>query len=597
MKKIKKIIVVIIIIIFSNSCRDILDREPLDIISDAAVWDDPVLVEAFIADVYKTLPYMHFGNIVFNPNNINTTHNLPMLETLTDQAAGTRTSRQPAIRKAGNTDENGGLIEMWLYPQIRKMNYFYNNIENSEINTDQKNTFIGCIKFVEAFTYFEMAKRYGAVPLITKFQLITDPEEELFPNRTPELEVYEYAISKLDEIINDNLLGVIEKKGYPTIGATQALKSRIALHAASIARFSTVQLNGTLGIPKSKENTFWQIAYDASNAVITGGTYSLYQNYSNDLDKRFKELLIDENSPERIFVKFYDGENIKHSYDVAMSPSGFGASFLNAAAAPYLDFVESFEKIDGSSSIIPRNWETDKKLVTSDELFGGYDPRMSAAILHEGSIYKGEEINFYNGLRLPDGSIISGNGSDPVSGKPYRGKSRRGTVNLYTGFSVRKYLDESLEDPQFGLSKTDKVIFRLAEMHLNRAEAAYYLNIGDKGLADINTIRSRAGMPAKTIINEDAIRYERMAEFCFEGGTRYWDLIRWRTAIDAITKDFTAINLIRDADTDKYLVEFIPLDGTAAPEQSIFRIEHYYKPITPGRIANNPNLAPENPNY
>lgn len=598
MKKQITIIIIIIIVKLLFSCQQgLLDREPLDIISDGVVWDDPILVEAFIADIYKTLPYMHFGNSV----NSNTTNafNMPMLETLTDQAGGTRNNREPAIRKEGNTTQTGGLIDMWLYPQIRKMNEFYKNIENSSMDENKKNTFIGAIKFVEAFTYFEMAKRYGAVPIITKFQQLDDPDEELFPARTPETEVYTYAINVLDDILNNNLLNITEEKGYPTQGAVLALKSRIALYTASIARFGTVQLDGLLGVPKSEEDKFWQIAFDASNEVINSGNYSLYDEFSDDLHERFKNLLLDENSPERIFYKLYDGENIGHSYDASMAPIGFGPSFLNAGASPYLDFVESFEKMDGSSSIIPREWETNEVLVTLDELYGQYDPRMSASVLHEGSIFQGEELQFYNGLRLASGTIVSGrSGSDPVSGKPYRGKSRSGSSRLlYTGFSVRKYLDEELTDQQVGLSKTDKVIFRLAEMYLNRAEAAFYLDIGDKGLSDINAIRNRAGMPLRTSIGEDEIRYERMAELCFEDGARYWDLIRWRTALDAINKDFTAINLIRDAVTDKYLVQFITLTGDTAPEESAFRIQHYYKPITPGRIANNPNLGPENPNY
>lgn len=580
------------------SCEEgLLDREPLDIISDAVVWDDPILVEAFVADVYKTLPYMHFGNSV----NSNTTNafNTPMLEALTDQAGGTRNNRQPAIRKEGNTTQTGGLIDMWLYPQIRKMNDFYKNIEDSSMDENRKNTFIGTIKFVEAFTYFEMAKRYGAVPIITEFQLLSDTEEELFPSRTPEAEVYDYALNVLDDILTNNLLNITEKKGYPTVGAVLALKSRIALYAASIARFGTIQLDGLLGVPKSEESRLWQIAFDASDAVINSGSYSLYEDFSDNLHERFKNLLIDKNNPERIFSKHYDGENIGHSYDASMAPVGFGPSFLNAGASPYLDFVESFERIDGSSSIIPREWEDNQTLLTPEELYGQYDPRMSGSILHEGSMFQGEELQFYNGLRLESGTIVGGrSGSDPISGKPYRGKSRSGSSSLlYTGFSVRKYLDEELTDQQVGLSKTDKVIFRLAEMYLNRAEAAFYLDTGDKGLSDVNVIRNRAGMPLRTSIGEDEIRYERMAELCFEDGARYWDLIRWRTAVDAITKDFTAINLIRDAVTDKYLVQFIILTGTTAPEESTFRIEHYYKPITPGRIANNPNLGPENPGY
>jgi starch-binding outer membrane protein, SusD/RagB family len=575
------------------SCEDeILNKEPLDIISSAVVWDDEVFTEAYIADVYNSLPFMHYGN---HPNDY---YDMPMLETLTDQAGGSRDNRDPARKKVGQTIETGGLIEMWLYPQIRKINEFYENIASSTIIPEQKNTFIGCIKFVEAFSYFEMAKRYGAVPVITEAQQIDDPEEELYPSRTPEVQVYEYAIGLLDEILDQELLGFNEKAGYPTKGAALALKSRIALYAASIARFSTVQLDGLLGVHRSDENKFWQMAYDAADAVIKSGNYSLYKKFPGNLPNRFYRMSIDKDNPERIFVKKYDGTNVGHSYDFSMAPVGFAPVYACANAAPYLDFVESFEKTDGSSSEIPREWETNDKLVTPEDLYGEYDPRMKGAILHEGSIYQGEEVNLYQGLRLPDGSILdSENGS--YEGVSSWGESRKGNSSqqLYTGFSVKKYLDEDYMDPQNGLSSTDKVILRLGEMYLNRAEAAFYLNNGDKGLADINILRERAGMPLRTIMTEEFIRYERMAELCFEDGARYWDLIRWRTAVDAITRDFSGIRLIKDFETGKYLVRFDKFIGTAAPYESRFGVEHYYKPITPNRIANNPNLAPENPGY
>jgi starch-binding outer membrane protein, SusD/RagB family len=587
---------IIILIVFSGllfSCEDeILNRVPLDIISSAVVWNDPVLTEAYIADVYNRLPFMHYGN---RPNEY---WDMPMLETLTDQAGGSRWNRQPAQKKVGQTTQTGGLIEMWLYPQIRKINEFYDNISTSTMDQKQKNTFIGCMKFVEAFSYFEMAKRYGAVPVITEAQKIDAPIESLYPSRTPEVQVYEYAIGLLDQIVAENLLGVTEKSGYPTKGAVMGLKSRIALYAASIARFSTVQLEGRLGVPKSEENKFYQMSYDAANAVINSGNYSLYIKFAGDLPTRFYRMSIDKDNSERIFIKKYDGTNVGHAYDFSMAPVGFAPVFACANAAPYLDFIESFEKVDGSSSKIPREWETNKTLVTPEDLYGGYDPRMKGAILHEGSVFQGRVTTFYQGLRRPDGTILD-SPSGSYQGVSSWGESRKGndSQTLYTGFSVRKYVDEGYKDPANNLSSTDKVIIRLGEMYLNRAEAAFYLNKGDKGLADINTIRARAGMPARTSLTEENIRYERMAELCFEDGARYWDLIRWRTAVNAITKDFSGIRLIKDFETGKYLVRFQIFTGTAAPQESRFGVEHYYKPITPNRIANNPNLGPENPGY
>ena len=35
-----------------TSCLDVLDKEPLDIISDKTVWSDPVLIESYLSECY-----------------------------------------------------------------------------------------------------------------------------------------------------------------------------------------------------------------------------------------------------------------------------------------------------------------------------------------------------------------------------------------------------------------------------------------------------------------------------------------------------------------------------------------------------------------
>ena len=34
-------------------CDKVLDKEPLDLITDQVVWKDPALIDAFLADLYK----------------------------------------------------------------------------------------------------------------------------------------------------------------------------------------------------------------------------------------------------------------------------------------------------------------------------------------------------------------------------------------------------------------------------------------------------------------------------------------------------------------------------------------------------------------
>ncbi|WP_158799104.1 RagB/SusD family nutrient uptake outer membrane protein [Pedobacter sp. L105] len=79
---------------------------------------------------------------------------------------------------------------------------------------------------------------------------------------------------------------------------------------------------------------------------------------------------------------------------------------------------------------------------------------------------------------------------------------------------------------------TDYMIFRLGEIYLIRAEAAAELNNLGVALADVNTIRARAGLGPITNNTTSqaavlaAIARERRTELCFEWGNRWFDLIR-----------------------------------------------------------------------
>jgi hypothetical protein len=77
------------------------------------------------------------------------------------------------------------------------------------------------------------------------------------------------------------------------------------------------------------------------------------------------------------------------------------------------------------------------------------------------------------------------------------------------------------------------MILRLAELYLNRAEAAAQL--GNTGVAaqDLNMIRTHAGLVATTATSQtdllNAIMHERRTELFCETGDRWYDLKRTGT--------------------------------------------------------------------
>jgi len=101
-----------------------------------------------------------------------------------------------------------------------------------------------------------------------------------------------------------------------------------------------------------------------------------------------------------------------------------------------------------------------------------------------------------------------------------QGTSGRGAVNIET----TKFLGKN------GTINLDNVpVIRISEMYLNRAEAYYRLGQETEALRDLNTIRTRSGLPEKTALTGTALLEEilkqRRIEFAFEGH-RFWDLKR-----------------------------------------------------------------------
>ncbi len=79
-------------------------------------------------------------------------------------------------------------------------------------------------------------------------------------------------------------------------------------------------------------------------------------------------------------------------------------------------------------------------------------------------------------------------------------------------------------------TKEDYMLFRLSEQYLIRAEARAQQNNTSGAAADLNTIRSRAGLPATTASTQAdllaATLHERQTELFCEMGQRWYDLKR-----------------------------------------------------------------------
>lgn len=590
MKKIRYMFMLITIVMLSCN-KDVLDKKPLDIISEVDLWNDPALIDAYLTQCYDEIGFINDIQYSSTVGWWDLWFHVTTMTNIADECtSGWESYADDGIGcKSFMIRADKPFIEWWGYPTLRKLNLFIEKMPDSPVNADIKKQRIAEARYLRAFAFFNMVKRYGGVPLITKVQSADATQDELYVKRDKEETIYNFIISEVDAIAND-LKDAQNDGGRPTKYAAIFLKARAAMYAGSIASWGQVQLGGVVGIPADQAQQFWQKSYDASKLIINSNKFALYNKTPEDKVANFRNIFMDENNEEVIFSAIYDGQSGKgHSWDLFNQPYGYHGWGGGGQSVAYLEMVEEFENKDGSTGKIDRQKIANGYLWTMDELFGNKDPRFRASILTQDGKWLGNNIEVYRGIITEDGTITE-NDYKGISGV---GKSTSNN-KFATPFMMLKYLDESLGiTPTIGYSKTDWIVFRYGETLLNFAEAAFELGKTTEALDAVNQIRSRAGIATLTSIDLQAIRHERKVEL-FAEGNRYWDVRRWRTATVDLSKPLSSLKFILDYSTKKIKLQVIDnIDGSFAGE---FLPRHYYLPITLARTINNPNLV-ENPGY
>ncbi len=567
-------------------CESFLDKEPLDIISDAVVWEDKNLIDSYLADLYYRSDFIERrgnGDCV----------SLCMIASMGGEGRSYGAHHNPykssteLITGAGANSE----LDWWPYQAIRDCNFFIENMKENPNFDDAYNTQrVSEVRFLRSWLYFQMVKRYGGVPIITYAQSMDATDEELYVHRDSEKDVYDFIINEMDTLRQalPTIYGASDK-GRPTKWAAFALQSRAAIYAASIAKYGTVQLDGLLGFPASDVTHYAQICYDACDSIMNNGLHFLYEKHDDPV-VNYQNLFLDEttDNKEVIMSEVYDySKNRAHAFTLRTMPHDFSGTW---GSMYYLyDFIERFEYADGS----PGNTISRAQLTaagaewTPEELYGNRDPRFRATVFYPESPWQGSKAYFHSSTIRGGVTYTSGFAED---GWPYKASNRNTTK---TGFMVRKRCNESMILPtDVYTDQTDYIVFRLGEIYLNKAEAAYYLNVPDEALNLINTLRARADMPPKTEFTEAMLQNERLVELSWENHS-YWDIRRWRIARQLLDGVRTkGLVFTYNYDTKKYKIAIINAEGVART----FQDRHYYLPLGVSRVAENPNFV-ENPGY
>lgn len=555
-----------------SSCSDdFVQVDPTTLITDSQVWQDQNLVDAFLNNVYNSLEFVDLtGEQNFNQ---------VLIASMGMELRVGDAWQNPYKRSVEIINPNGAhpSLGYFKWNPLRDCNLIIKKLTTeSKLSQDFIDKKIAEARFLRAYIYFEMVKRYGGMPIITDPQDIDTPVEELFASRNSEQEVYDFIISDLEFAAQYLSEEASAASGRPSKWAALGLLTRAATYAGSIGEFGVMQMDGLLGIPNPQQ--YWQKAYDTANLIINESGHALY-NVNSNKAVNFQNLFLDEDNSEVIFSQKFDPELKPHSWSNLCMPDGFNAGWGSNYNVFY-DAVKLFDFEDGSTGNIPDSQLTGQRW-SSEDLFGKRDPRFRASVFYPEAPWQGSMFTSH---------WTSTNIGSAPEGWQLRANTRN---RVRTGFHLRKRLDESAIRPPGSTDGTDYIVLRLGEVYLNLAEAAFHLNLTGEATTAVNMVRDRAGMPARGTVTWDNIIQERRVELFAEDHS-YWDLRRWRIAVQEIDgKSLKGLRFTYDGITRDYSIQIRNAEGNIIRP---FQERNYYLPIGLARISDNPNLV-ENPGY
>lgn len=551
-KSIKTFAAALLLACASTGCFD-LDKMPLDTISDKAVFADEALTMAYMNNIYGYMP-CGYG--------VSTVPGVDIVRTgglgLTDLLDGsTDLLRSPAMWNESNGVMIPGTIsptynplEVWgnRYEVIRKVNNLLANTgEGSALPEDFRMRVRSEARFVRAYMYFDLVRRYGDVPLIRELMNYDNLQELLVP-RDPVEKVYDFIYEELCDITADGCLPAAREMGAGETGRA----SREAAWA----------LNGRAMLFAER----WVASAEQSAKVLESGYHRLADDYKALFQSKGGD-------PEVIFEVLFDGVNKGHAADLLYMPPSLDNGW-GSQSCPTQELVDSYEMLDGT----PFDWSNPEHAANPYE---GRDKRLQGSIIVDGSTFKNKVIR--TAYLVPDDGL---------------GLIER----TNSGYYIRKFLDESLPFEKlvgYGGSSTSWKEIRLAEVLLNYAEALNEANQGPDAAGEayeaMRRVRERAGLPELPAGLDyrgfkERIIQERKVELAFEGH-RFWDLRRWRMAEEVLDgKYFHGMRITEDAEGRK-TYDVFEINGV--PRQ-VFLEKHYLMPINQGEIEKNPNLTPNN---
>lgn len=423
-------------------------------------------------------------------------------------------------------------------------------------------------RFLRAYFYFELVRRYGGVPLLG--DKVYNIEDNLEIPRNTFADCISYIVSECDAI-KDSLISAPLSGGdnyRATKGAALALKAKTLLLAASpLFNGGNVESGNALTGYTNYDVNRWSLAAQAAQDVMNLGVYSLLPS--------FKHIFLDQNNSELIFIR--PGNN-STGIETRNGPIGFQAGGTGNTS-PTQELVNAFPMQNGLPITNPASGylAADPYSLLNDVK---RDPRFDATIFYNGATWLSSTVDTYEGGKSKPNSSLQ---------------------QTESGYYMRKFMGDFEAATTYSNHPSDWVVMRYAEILLayaearNEVEAAPQSDVYDQ----LHAIRARAGIAAGDDGNyglapnmtqaemRAVIQNEWRIEFAFEEH-RYFDIRRWKIAGTVMNQPRTGISIVKNGVA--YTYNYVNILTT------VFKDKQYLYPIPYNEVAKNPAMK-QNPGW
>lgn len=633
MKKIFYSVFSMLLIQLGISCSGFIDVVPdnIAVIEDAFETRENAL--KFLATLYSYLP-------AYASESAN-----PALAAGDEISVNDNVSRDWAARRISRGGQNvvSPLMGYWgnrgtaknLFVALRDCNIFLENIDEPfDLREDEKRKWIAEAKFLKAYFHFYLMRMYGPIPIVRENIDVSSGVEAVRVFRDPVDEVVGYIVELLDEAVAELPTEIQDRgleMGRATAPIAAALKAKVLVTAASplfngnpdYSNFTDnrgVQLFNT-----AFDEEKWKIAADACKRAIDLAHESGHELYYFEGRRDWSDTTITKLSIRGSVTERWNDEIIWGSSNSPVS--GTLQSWAQAKIALDLkaESRESTQSWWGPPLQIAEMFYSKNGVPIDEDIEYDYENRYEvdvADVRQKRNIREGfrtaklnmdRELRFYASLGF-DGGVWFGHGvTEEDNALIVEGKKgeRAGRLDAnrwsQSGYWAKKLVYYENVQSTSGSSYTSRSypfpIIRLADLYLLYAEALNESEGPDKAYEWVDKIRERAGlpgvieswenysrMPSKVRSKEgmrDIIQQERMIELVFQG-ERFWDLRRWKRALEFMNRDIKAWNV--EGETTETYYNVITVGKYK------FLNRDYFWPIAETDLIANVNLV-QNPGW